>query len=159
MVILVISLVMLLSNRVRVELLVLRKCVDPDENARRVEVHENLCFHSQLGSTSVPLSSPATAGGLLELRGCSSTYIPASDSFQLLTEKQQCVFTPGQSHALTKTIQSFPQNILTKHHRYEDKKLVIEVPRVGMVSVIILASPTQCHLPPQCAALGLHSRQ
>ncbi len=68
-----------LSNRVRVELLVLRKCVDPDENARRVEVHENLCFHSQFGSTFVPLSSPATAGGLLELRACSSTYIPTSD--------------------------------------------------------------------------------
>ncbi len=67
--------------RVRVELLVLRKCVDPDENARRVEVHENLCFHSQFGSTSVPLDFPATAGGLLELRGCSSTYIPTSDIY------------------------------------------------------------------------------
>ncbi len=53
--------------------------MDPAENARRVEVHENLCFHSQFGSTFVPLNSPPTTVGLLELPGCSSTYIPTSD--------------------------------------------------------------------------------
>ncbi len=68
-----------MSNRVRQLYVVLCVSVDPDENARRVEVHEKLCFHSQFGSTFVPLTSPATAGGLLELRGCSSTYIPTSD--------------------------------------------------------------------------------
>ncbi len=66
-----------------------RKCVDPGQNGRRVENDmKNLCFHSQIGSTSVPLDScAATADGLaariarmfLDLHPLSSDRFPTLD--------------------------------------------------------------------------------
>ncbi len=95
------------------ELLVFRKYVDPDENARRVEVHENLRFHSQFGSTFVPLSSPATADGLLELRGCSSTYIPTSDNYG---EKYAPILQIGSDSWLVTGVEFCHRNFDTLTH-------------------------------------------
>ncbi len=83
------------SNRVRQLCVPLWKCVEPGQNGQRVQIHEKLCFHSQFGSTSVPLNSPATAGGLLELRGCSSTYIPTSDTMTSFLRKTNHIRLKG----------------------------------------------------------------